>query len=101
MQLEIAATPASGNVLWMEQRLVGMEHQMRFKSGEYSYIVYSHSENRLAGTPAFSGLVVMRGQTPVADYNCSGFAVFKDAETSSGSSQYDRLPKDTLEYSAM
>lgn len=70
----IVGIPTSGNIFQMTQRFAGMEYQLRFRSGEFSYIVYSSEGNGRTGASATSGLVIMRGAKRISDRPCSKFA---------------------------
>jgi hypothetical protein len=94
-EMAIVGAPASGNVFQMSQRFAGMEYQLRFMSGEYSYIVYDSEGNDRSGAAASSGLVVMQGAKRISDRPCARFAEFATSIDSLG------LPEDTEAFSAM
>jgi hypothetical protein len=94
-EMSIIGIPSSGNVFQMAQRFAGMEYQLRFRNGEYSYIVYDSEGNSRVGAAATSGLVIMQGTKHVSDRSCSRFAEFAVALDSLG------IPEDTDAYSAM
>lgn len=94
-EMSIVATAKSGNVLQLEQRFAGMEYQLRFKNGAYSYIVYSSEGNGRSGAAAVSGLVVMKGTKVLADKTCSPYADLTLPPPSEG------IPQDSDTYSAM
>lgn len=94
-EIAITADPRAAGVLWMRQRYVEWEEQMRFIRGEYSYILYSMAANARAGSSAISGLVVLRGTRRIADHSCARHAFFAFGY------DYERLPPDTEEYTAM
>ena len=94
-EISIVGSIARGNVFHRENRYAGMEHQLRFVSGEYSYIVYNMEGNARAGASALSGLAVMEGAKVVADMQCTRYAEFGvgfDVQS---------LPQDGEEHSAM
>jgi hypothetical protein len=94
-ELTITGDSASGNVFRLAQRYAGMEYQLRFKNGEFSYIVYSAEGNARVGASATSGLVVMQGTKTISDSSCKPYAELvmpADADT---------IPEDTEAYSAM
>ncbi len=93
--MPIVGIPTSGNVLQMTQRFAGMEYQLRFKDGEYSYIVYSSEGSGRVGAAASSGLVIMQGTKQVSDRPCGRSAEFAVSLDSLG------IPEDTDSYSAM
>src|ERR1700742_4540721 len=68
--LSIIGAPASGNVFQMSQRYAGMEYQLRFTNGDFSYIVYSMEGNASTDAHAISGLTVMQGAKVVSDQPC-------------------------------
>jgi hypothetical protein len=94
-ELSIVGIPASGNIFQMSQRFAGMEYQLRFRNGEFNYIVYSSEGNGRVGAAASSGLVVMRGTKVISDRSCSRYAdlTMPDAALA--------VPEDTDVYSAM
>jgi hypothetical protein len=94
-EMSITGTAKSGNIFWLTQRYAGMEYQMRFKNGDFSYIVYNSEGNGNVGAAATSGLVVMKGTKTIADKSCTRYSEF------SASYDFDTLPEDTDAYSAM
>jgi hypothetical protein len=79
----------------MTQRFAGMEYQLRFKNGEYSYILYNSEGNGRVGAAATSGLVIMRGTKQISDRPCSRYTEFAVSVDSLG------VLEDTDAYSAM
>jgi hypothetical protein len=94
-EMSIIGIPASGNVFQMTQRFAAMEYQLRFKNGEYSYIVYESEGNSRVGAAASSGLVVMHGTKRISDRSCAQFTEFAVPVDSLG------IPDDTDAFSAM
>jgi hypothetical protein len=94
-EMSIVGIPSSGNVFHMTQRFAGMEYQLRFRNGEYNYIVYDSEGNTRVGAAATSGLVIMRGTKQISDRSCSRYAEFGVPLDSLG------IPEDTDAYSAM
>ena len=94
-EMSIVGIPSSGNVFQMTQRYAGMEYQLRFRNGEYSYIIYDSEGNGRVGAAATSGLVIMQGTKQISDRSCSRFAEFAVSLDSLG------IPEDTDAYSAM
>ncbi|HEY5412836.1 MAG TPA: hypothetical protein VIJ94_19120 [Caulobacteraceae bacterium] len=94
-EMSIVGIPTSGNVLQMTQRFAGMEYQLRFRNGEYSYIVYDSEGNSRVGATASSGLVIMQGTKQISDRSCGRFTEFAVSVDSLG------IPEDTDAYSAM
>ena len=94
-EMAIIGVPASGNVFQMWQRYAGIEKQLRFTTGEYSYIVYSVDGNARVGAHETSGLVVMRGVKTISDKTCSPFAELELPDEALA------VPQDTDKYSAM
>jgi hypothetical protein len=94
-EMSITGTAKSGNIFWLTQRFAGIENQMRFKSGDFSYIVYDSEGNGNVGAAATSGLVVMKGTKTIADKSCAKYTEF------SASYDFNTLPEDTDAYSAM
>jgi hypothetical protein len=94
-EMSIIGKPALGNVFQMSQRFAGMEYQIRFRNGEYSYIVYDSEGNGRVGAAASSGLVIMRGTKRISDRACTRFTEFAVSPDSL------RIPEDTDAYSAM
>ena len=95
-EMSIVGNPAAGNIFQMTQRYAGMEYQLRFKTGEFNYIVYSAEGNERVGASATSGLVVMRGTKRISDKSCSRFAPLAMPEAA-----LKGVPDDTDAYSAM
>jgi hypothetical protein len=94
-ELSIIGIPTSGNVFQMIQRFAGLEYQLRFRRGAYSYIVYDSEGNNRVGAAASSGLVVMQGTKRISDRSCARSAEFAISLDSLG------IPEDTDAYSAM
>ena len=94
-EMSIIGTPISGNVFQMSQRFAGVEYQLRFRNGEYSYIVYDSEGNGRVGATASSGLVVMQGTKQISDRSCTRYTEFSVSVHSL------ELPEDTDAYSAM
>ena len=95
-EISIEGVPAEGNVLRLSQSFDGEENQIRFKQGEFSYIVFSTSGNPSVGARAIAGLVVKRGTSVISDKTCSQFTdrIFADED-------YWALPEDDAAFSAM
>jgi hypothetical protein len=93
--LSIVGAPASGNVFQMAQLYAGMEYQLRFTNGDFSYIVYSMEGNASTGAHAISGLTVMQGVKVVSDQSCKrqAYVTLPPAAL--------EIPVDTAAYSAM
>lgn len=94
-ELTISGDPKSGNIFWMVQRFAGIEQQLRFRRGDYSYVVYSVAGNETSGSAAISGLVVMKGDKIISDKTCAAQAEF------STDHDWDALPEDTEAFSIM
>jgi hypothetical protein len=94
-ELKISGSASSGNVFQLEQRFAGIENQLRFKRGDYSYLVYSVEGNDQTGAQAVSGLVVMKGTKTILDKTCSPFAELALPDPS------ENIPEDSDTYSAM
>jgi hypothetical protein len=94
-EMSIVGSADQKNVLYRQARYAGMEHQLRFVNGDYSYIVYNMEGNGRSGASASSGLVVMKGTETVADMHCAHYAEFGLGFDLSS------LPEDTDDYSAM
>jgi hypothetical protein len=94
-EMSIIGTPTSGNVYKMSQRFAGLEYQIRFRNGEYSYIVYDNEGNNRVGATATSGLVIMRGTKQISERSCARFSEFSVSLDSL------EIPEDTEAYSAM
>jgi hypothetical protein len=94
-EMSIVGIRTSGNIFQMKQRFAGMEYQLRFRNGEFNYIVYSNEGNGRVGAAATSGLVIMRGAKRMSDRSCSQFAeLVMPADALA-------IPEDTDTYSAM
>ncbi len=94
-EMSIIGIPASGNIFQMAQRFAGMEYQLRFTNGEYSYIVYNSEGNGRVGAAASSGLVIMQGAKHISDRSCARSTEFAVSLDSLG------IPEDTEAYSAL
>ncbi|SFQ00629.1 hypothetical protein SAMN04488241_12110 [Sphingomonas rubra] len=95
VEMTIIASAAQGNVFFRMDRYASMEYQLRFTNGPYSYIVYSMGANQRAGSDDVSGLVVMKGKQQIANMNCIRFSELNLPF------DYDQLPEDSEEYTAM
>jgi hypothetical protein len=80
------------NVLYREDRYAGMEHQLRFVNGDYSYMVYNMEGNGNTGVKPVSGLIVMKGSKTIADMSCTHYAEFATGFN------YESLPQDTVQW---
>jgi hypothetical protein len=94
-EMAIVGVPSAGNVFQMSQRFAGMEYQLRFTNGDYSYIVYESEGSSRVGAASTSGLVIMQGTKRISDRSCSRFAEFAAPVDSFG------IPEDTGVYSAL
>jgi hypothetical protein len=94
-EMSIVGIPSLGNIFRMTQRFAGIEYQLRFRNGEYNYIVYDSEGNSRVGAAATSGLVIMQGRKQISDRSCARFAEFGISLDSLG------IPEDTDAYSAM
>ena len=55
-EITIVGTANSGNIFQMAQRYAGMEYQLRFANGDFSYTVYASEGNPQVGAHAISGI---------------------------------------------
>ena len=94
-ELMIAGSARRGNLSYRTARYSGMEYQLRFARGRYSYVVYSLEGNGQTGARPASGLVVMDGLRRVADMPCRTHAEFATGFP------FGELPEDGEEYTAM
>jgi uncharacterized protein YaiE (UPF0345 family) len=92
-EMTIVGTP--GNVFQMSQRYAGMEYQVRFKRGDFSYIVFNSEGNGNVGAEGSSGLVVMQDTKLISDHFCTRYTEFTVSIDSLG------IAEDTADYSAM
>lgn len=79
----------------MTQRYAGLEQQLRFTRGAYSYVLYSMDANEAKGSNAVSGIVVIHGSRRIADLSCLPHATFGE------NYDFDELPQDTGAFTAM
>jgi hypothetical protein len=95
-ELSIVGVPGAGNIHWLEGRFAGMEYQLRFTNGEYSYIIYATEGNANSGAEATSGLIVARGTKIISNRSCSRYAelVMPDVDALG-------IPMDSETYQAM
>jgi hypothetical protein len=94
-EIAIVGAPESKNVFKMIQRFAGMEYQLRFARGDFSYTVYSVEGNGNTGASSTSGLVVTKGTKRISDKQCAPFADVRLPENSQA------IPDDDESYSAM
>ena len=94
-EMAIIGSAGQGNVFYRSDRYAGMEYQIRFVNGPYSYIVYSMEGNGRTGAAASSGLMVMKGTKTIADMPCLHYTEF------AASFNYGKLPQDDESHSAM
>ncbi|SDT37868.1 hypothetical protein [Bradyrhizobium canariense] len=94
-EMTIVGVPSAGNIFQMTQRYAGMEYQLRFKNGEFSYIVYEGEGNARVGAAGTSGLVVMQGGRRISDKSCARFTQLAMPDDAL------HIPADTDAYSAM
>ena len=94
-EISITGSAGQGNVLHYGARYAGLEDQVRFVSGQYSYVAYSMEGNSSTDSSPVSGLIVLKGDKVAADMPCTRYAEF------SGDFDLDWLPADTEQYSAM
>jgi hypothetical protein len=66
-EITIIGTATSGNIFQMAQRYAGMEYQLRFTKGDFSYTVYASEGNPQVGAHAISGLIVAKGTQQISD----------------------------------
>ncbi len=95
VEMAIIGSAGQGNVFYRSDRYAGMEYQIRFANGSYSYIVYSIEGNGRTGAAVSSGLVVMKGTKTIADMPCLRYTEF------GASFDYNALPQDDEAHSAM
>ena len=95
-EMSIVGDPAAGDIFQMSQRFAGPENQLRFKNGDFSYIVFSAEGNPSVGARSIAGLVVMRGTKIISDTLCSLFT-----EVNTFDNGFSSLPEDTADFSAM
>ena len=74
-ELTIEGTAANGRI-FKQAALHGGTYdiQLRFVSGEYSYILHSFPRSDIVDNVPRSGLMVFRGGTKIMDRNCSPWA---------------------------
>jgi hypothetical protein len=94
-ELILTATPRSGTARHLQQRYYAIATQIRFSSGEYSYIVHEIPSSTIADARGTSGLMVLRGNRVIADHKCRRLTEFRDWES------VRRLPEDEERWSAM
>lgn len=92
-EISITGSAGQGNVLHYGARYAGWEDQLRFVRGQYSYVAYSVEGNSNSDASPVSGLVVLKGDKVAADMPCTRYTKF--------SGDFDLLPADTKQYSAM
>ena len=93
-EIAIVGTATSGNIFEMAQRYAGMEYQLRFTNGDFSYTVYASEGNPQVGAHAISGLVVTKGAQRISDKSCTRYASLSLPDDL-------KIPDDTEDNSAM
>ncbi|WP_419807303.1 hypothetical protein [Sphingomonas sp.] len=69
-ELTIAGSVARRNLFYRSARFAGIEHQLRFTNGRFSYVVFSLAGNPGVGARGVSGLTVFDGQRTVSEFTC-------------------------------
>ena len=94
-EISIIGSAGEKNVLYREDRYAGMEHQLRFVNGRYSYVVYNMEGNRMTGVSPISGLIIKDGTKTIGYMACVHYSEF------SIGFDYTSILEDTEDYSAM
>lgn len=97
-ELTIVGSARAGNVYWMTQRYAGLQYQLRFARGAYSYVLFSMDANAMSQSSDVSGLVVMRRTARVSHGSCKKHERFR---WSSSRGLPVGLPEDDEAFSAM
>lgn len=69
-ELAITGSVARNNLFFRSARFAGIENQLRFTNGRFSYVVFSLAGNPGAGARGVSGLTVFDGQRTVSELTC-------------------------------
>lgn len=102
VDLKLSGSALNGNLFRWEGRYTGLEMQIRFAHGDYSYIAYSASAGGEGLGQNFSGVEVIRGDVgnddkhDISDQTCIGKNPGFDPPL-----VYDDLPLDDDSWSAM
>jgi len=94
-EMSIIGSAGQRDVLYRAERYASMEYQLRFLSGQYSYIIYNMGGNSTTGAASVSGLTVKKGNKVINEMSCRHYTEF------STGFDFEWLPEDTEEYSAM
>lgn len=95
-ELSIIGSAARRNVFYWRGRYAGLENQLRFTNGRYSYTVYSLGPNASVGARGVAGLVVRDRGRAVSDLTCRRWT-----ELYSGIFEDWDLPQDNDDMSAI
>lgn len=91
----LRATVRSGTAYHKQERRWEIATQIRFTSGEYSYIVHEIPTHRSGDPKGSSGVMVMRGKRVITDHSCRRLTEFRNWGT------INRLPEDGDEWARM
>jgi hypothetical protein len=71
-EIQIVGSAASGNLFWQSDLFsrYAAYDQIRFTSGQFSYVVYDLIPTADGSGPATAGLLVWRGRTKIAEFSC-------------------------------
>jgi hypothetical protein len=71
-EIQIVGSAANGNLFWQSDLFsrYAAYDQIRFTSGQFSYVVYDLIPTADGSGPAAAGLLVWRGRTKVAEFSC-------------------------------
>lgn len=94
-ELTLRASPRSRTAFFLQQRYYAIATQVRFTSGDLSYIVHEIPSSTIADAQGTSGVTVLRGRRVIADHICRRLAEFRDWDA------IRRLPEDTDDWDAM
>lgn len=95
-EITIVGSAARRNVFFRTGRYANIENQIRFTRGAFSYIVFSEGGKPSVGARPVSGLTVLRGTKPVAEFTCRRWT-----ELDSNRFDFGKLPADSEAYSAL
>jgi hypothetical protein len=94
-ELVLHAAPRSHTGFFLTQRYYAIATQVRFTSGDISYIVNSIPSSSVADAQGTSGVMVLRGRRVVADLTCRHLTELGDWEI------LGRLPRDSDDWDFM
>lgn len=95
-ELTLTGSPSTGSVSHLSERYFNILHQLRFRNGRYSYIVYSLPGSERADARGSFGVSVLRDGNRIGDTQCR-----RETEFQSGFDLFQALPQDDEGFNVM